>query len=457
MSDTRYLVKHGNLWQAVVTVPQDLRILAGQIYGDGKKPLWRFKRSLKTSSLVEANTRKHSVIGEFKARLELLQRAKKEPLETIKLEAQEARKASLEFTGRIEGREESSRDIAANIDDYLGDDVEHKHGTEGRSVFHKELHKTGTAISDKYLEWANIQQCVEQTRVQHKAAVKRYLEFAGQSQTFEETTRKEAGKYVSELLKNSGLSRTTIKRHISSLIGLWSWAGSMGILDDVETNPWRLHKLGKKPKGAYRKALQDHQILSLLRGCYSTNHFKLLLSDALRIALVTGMRLDEICTLTKADVLKLEDDGYWFVINSGKTEAAARQVPVHSVIDGLVERRLKGISQSLFPGLALGGPDKKPSWYVSKAYSRFRKQESVGVSGKGEDFHALRNTFIAVMEGAEVPESTVKLIVGHERNSMTFGHYSKGERVKLRRFINMLDYSDEIMEAIRLNPCVQSS
>jgi integrase len=44
----------------------------------------------------------------------------------------------------------------------------------------------------------------------------------------------------------------------------------------------------------------------------------------------------------------------------------------------------------------------------------------------GKDFHALRNTFIRTMEGLEVAESTVKLLVGHKRTSMTYGHYSKG-------------------------------
>jgi hypothetical protein len=41
-------------------------------------------------------------------------------------------------------------------------------------------------------------------------------------------------------------------------------------------------------------------------------------------------------------------------------------------------------------------------------------------------FHSLRNTFIEVMEGSGVPESTVQLIVGHARQSLTFGSKGKG-------------------------------
>ncbi|MBV1904674.1 MAG: hypothetical protein KUG75_01245 [Pseudomonadales bacterium] len=41
-------------------------------------------------------------------------------------------------------------------------------------------------------------------------------------------------------------------------------------------------------------------------------------------------------------------------------------------------------------------------------------------------FHALRNTFASALETAGVPESTSKLIIGHERESMTYGHFSHG-------------------------------
>jgi len=70
------------------------------------------------------------------------------------------------------------------------------------------------------------------------------------------------------------------------------------------------------------------------------------------------------------------------------------------------------------------------------------------VSERLEDFHALRNTFIELMEGLEVAESTVKLLVGHKRQSMTYGHYSKGQRVNLRKAIERVDYGPKIMEAI---------
>jgi site-specific recombinase XerD len=94
-----------------------------------------------------------------------------------------------------------------------------------------------------------------------------------------------------------------------------------------------------------------------------------------------------------------------------------------------------------------GGPDKKRSWNVSKAFGHYTKKLDLGE--QRQVFHALRNTFTETMEEAGVPESTVQLIIGHKRVSITFGGYSKGERVDLRTPINKLRYSEEVMRLIR--------
>jgi intergrase/recombinase len=69
-------------------------------------------------------------------------------------------------------------------------------------------------------------------------------------------------------------------------------------------------------------------------------------------------------------------------------------------------------------------------------------------------FRGLRNAFTEVMEDAGVPESTTQLIIGHKRQSLTYGHYSKGERLRkdlreYREYIGRLRYSNEVMRLIR--------
>jgi integrase len=112
----------------------------------------------------------------------------------------------------------------------------------------------------------------------------------------------------------------------------------------------------------------------------------------------------------------------------------------------VLKARRKSADDFVFPGLIPGGPDKKRSWHVSKAFGRYTKSLKLGAERR--NFHALRKTFTEAMEAAEVPESTTKLIVGHKRASLTYGHYSRGQRVKLRKYIDKLRYSPAVMRLI---------
>jgi hypothetical protein len=142
-------------------------------------------------------------------------------------------------------------------------------------------------------------------------------------------------------------------------------------------------------------------------------------------------------------------------LREGKTQAAVREVPIHDSAAHVIERRHKSADGFLFAGLVPGGPDKKRSWNASKAFGHYTKK--LDIAEQRQVFHALRSTFTEVMEAAEVPESTVKLLIGHQRASLTFGHYSKGERVKLRKHIDKLRYSPEVMRLIKGAPSPKKS
>jgi hypothetical protein len=123
---------------------------------------------------------------------------------------------------------------------------------------------------------------------------------------------------------------------------------------------------------------------------------------------------------------------------------------VHDSVAHVLARRSRAARPYLFEGLDPGGPDNKRSWNVSKAFGHYTRGLDLGEDR--QVFHALRKTFIEVLEAAEVPESTTKLLVGHARQSMTYGRYSKGQRVQLRDAINKLHYSSGVMRLIRRTP-----
>ena len=140
------------------------------------------------------------------------------------------------------------------------------------------------------------------------------------------------------------------------------------------------------------------------------------------IALFTGMREAEICQLRAGDIQ--EENGIIFINVAEqdgakvKTEAAIRKVPVHSKLISCgflqyVEHVRTQGHQQVFPGLKPGGPDKKLSWYISKAFTMHRR--TLGLDRPGLAFHSLRKNVATALERAReagVAVGTVYRILG---------------------------------------------
>jgi integrase len=194
----------------------------------------------------------------------------------------------------------------------------------------------------------------------------------------------------------------------------------------------------------------DPALVRLLSDTYTTRYSRIL-HDLVRLALVTGARLEELCTLRVTDVRK-QDDGWYISIPKGKTNAAVRTIPLHDSAEHVIQRRL-GSQEYLFTNLVPGGADKRRSSYVSKAFARYTR--TLGLEdGERQTFHSLRKSFVEVMEAAEVPLSTIQIIIGQKRQSLALTVYSQGQGVSLRAAINkgMQHYSEDVMRLIRQPP-----
>jgi integrase len=445
MSSREFLQKRYNTWFAVVEVPKPLRALAGRK---------RFMRSLKTDSLATANRLKLPLVAEWKRQINLLERGKPDKFAVVRVKAQELR-ALIDGLPDVLEEDEQGREV--NWKDYMTSEaletikgVEESHGPDVARQMRAIVLDRASFVRDLQPLWIGEFVGTEQTKDQGAFAVKLFLEFAGEFTTVQSVTRKQAGEFIGRLLAEGLKSRRTVERYASSLSSFWRWLIRRGHLDS-DVNPWRGHELGKKSKKATRRALPDAAIVKLLKARYDIpgqrkdRRYETVLPDVLRIALMTGMRLGEICELERTDVER-RDDGLWFNLGEGKTEAAERSVPVHPLIIPIVERRLADGDQYLIANLVRGGRDKRRGHHVSKAYGRFRK--AAGVGERWQDMHAIRHSFTGCMEGHGVPESTTKLLIGHARESLTYGHYSKGDRVNLREAVSKLDFGAEIVEAI---------
>jgi integrase len=135
-----------------------------------------------------------------------------------------------------------------------------------------------------------------------------------------------------------------------------------------------------------------------------------------KAALLSGMRLNEICSIEVSDIKSAEGITY-IDIPKGKTESAVRVVPLHSQLERLLNFAPK--KGFLFPSLSPGGPDKKRSWNIGKRLNRrFRLIDGAS------DFHAFRKNVAEVFERAFVPETGAAQLLGHFKPGLTYGVYS---------------------------------
>ena len=179
-------------------------------------------------------------------------------------------------------------------------------------------------------------------------------------------------------------------------------------------------------------------MLFLQSECVNRNAF-----EATVVSMYSGMRLAEICDMKNKNI---EDK--CFRVEKGKTKAAARVIPVHPLIEPIIEK-LKDSPKDefLIRGINSGGYDNKRSWNFQKKLGRLRKK--IGIP-KGINFHTLRNTFATRMENLGINANHISQLMGHKDNNMALDTYSAGLKIEpLVESINKLTYGEEVDSFIK--------
>jgi integrase len=142
-------------------------------------------------------------------------------------------------------------------------------------------------------------------------------------------------------------------------------------------------------------------------------------TEVMVVALHTGLRLNEIASLTLGDI-KEEEGVSYIEVKDAKTPAGNRQVPLHPRVAWL--GKLKGpASARVWPSFNEEGPGKKPGHDAGKEFSRFKLAR--GFSDRQKAFHSFRKNVTEIMERRGVPENEWALVLGHERG-FTYSRYS---------------------------------
>jgi len=423
----QYLEWHRGRIRVTVPVPKALQSSVGST---------RLKRPLQTDSPANAERIKHAVIHELKAIIA----AADKPREGIVAEA-------LGWRQDLEALGDRERETLELVMVDRAEEIEAKAGLPAAREFVAIANGEATPIStllDTYLASCGLK---ERTQDGIRRTVRVYEEWAtanGEPKAIENISRKVAGRFVSGHLlpRMEPQSAGTYTKFLS---GYWRFLEGKGY---AESNPWTLQLQGVKQAHKRRSILLDTEAGgSGDKRPYTDDEARRLLCaapnnatdrrtlDTAWLGALSGMRLDEICSLRVRDC----QDG-WFRVSAdpgkGKTPAAKRRVPIHPQLASIVARRCANKKPEGYLIHELRDPPKgsnrERSMPASKAYTRFRRRLGIDERAEGQrqsnvDFHSWRRWFIRKARDAKQDPWTIADVVGHDKEAlplaMTMGRY----------------------------------
>lgn len=440
MRDTKNLELRHQTWHCVKEVPRPLRKTIG------KK---RFVLSLKTHDLKLAQVRRYEALVAFEREIAAARQTTDDPkiietamelrasIDRIKAGDQATIKAYWGHSGLGYSQDDSPQQVALMLaEESVATMTWHLRDT-GEDTLASTFADVATGRATPLLHyldaWLNEGggrgPYKERTKSQHRTDIQRLVTWVAAKSvppTVEAFTRRIAGQYVSETIVAAKIDVATGNRWLSAASSYWRWMMKRG---GIEANPWTGQSLAKpaahRTDRARKRPFTEAEMVALLAGNAGPE-----LSDLMRVAALSGMRLEEMYRLTVADCA-----AGWFAVRVSKTAAGRRRVPIHSDLEPIITRRSanKAVSAFLFHEASNGNADRERSSAVSKRFGHYRRDQ--GVHDRAEDarhsavdFHSFRRWFITTAEQAGQPPHIISAVVGHEegRKGMTLGTYSGG-------------------------------
>ena len=239
--------------------------------------------------------------------------------------------------------------------------------------------------------------------------------------------RHECGKWISEFLPNrkspqapKGQSPATIKKSVSALKSLWEWATIRGYFPATHpiSTPWDGQAPSdadvatwKKRTGAKsRRDFRPEETTALLANQQKGER----LGDLVRVALLAGVRLEEVAAL---DASQVGPNANWYEVREGKTDNAARIVPLVSEARSVIAARLKRIHGKgrLFPEVNQRKSTGKYGGALSQEFTRVRRRLFGDHTDDELSEHSLRHTWRTCARRAKVDLRTICEIGGWSR------------------------------------------
>lgn len=397
-----HLEKARNNWDAVLTVPAELR-------GANGLPSLRFRKTTGTPDKRKACTIASQLVAGWKL---LIEQARGNDTGVLA--------GAIQFREGIEKAQDAEhRDTLQSVLlNHVGDMEQSKGFTKAKQFFDVAM-GVQTPHSIHYDNWKAQLTVTPRTIEQYSKDVKLFIEHFP---VIEDVSKKGVTLWL-DGLSAKGVTKSIQKRIIKGCRNYWGYISRYSIKGMVEAPFYQVILADKGKKKSPREIFEHNEIVELW--AMARNEKKDVLADLIVLGAYTGARIDELCSLMVKDVA--EDV---FNIIDSKTSAGVRAVPIHSHIKPVI-KRLKDNAKDgyLLPDLTLDMFGKRSSTMSS----RFSKLKRKSGHGSLKVFHSLRHTFITALVNASVMEFHIADIVGHEKKGVTGNVYAKAISIETKR------------------------
>jgi hypothetical protein len=282
--------RRGHIWFAYLDVPADVR-------GTLRRRVLR--KTLKTDSRSVAMRRAAPLIAQWKSEIA---RAREEPDHNDTLYWREAHR-------RAKTPEERSL-ISELVDDHLWRQGFDNTDPEAIEFYFR---ATGAIVgtTEHLDEWIGAQQVKPKTAAMRRATVER---LAQRFPTLDDVSRKEVRRWATQL--STQLKPATVQRMMSDCRTYWNYLVTIEAAPE-DSAPFDRLRLNKVEQSSWRPYAPEEAV-RLLKAAEGDQQ----LADAIRMAMYSGARREELCALKCAHVSTDR-----FEIVDSKTKAGVRTVP----------------------------------------------------------------------------------------------------------------------------------
>jgi integrase len=379
---------------------------------DERKGIGRriFRQTLQTDSRSVAERRAAPLIAQWKAEIA---RAREEPNHNDARYWHDALRRAKDDQQRVDIMEKIDMvtwDIDAINVENIGDQP--SRDPEARRLYAEAI---GLLVpTNEHLEeWLSSSQVKDKTAKMRWATIGRLVD---KYSMLNDVTRKEVRRWVTELMDK--LKPATVQRMMSDCRTYWTYLATIKAVPE-DSAPF--DRLGLKVKRSSWLPYMPEEVVRLLKAAKGDSQ----LVDAIRMAMYTGARREELCSLK---VEHVEEDR--FEIVDAKSAAGIRTVPIHRQLPKTMKRLVKDSKDGyVMSGLKPNANGDRGD-AIGKRFTRLKK--SLGFSDR-HTFHSWRGTVITMLEGAGVPEGTVQDIMGLERSTLAGSTYSGKSTLEMRR------------------------